>query len=154
MIVLSARQNEVDKVSALRLGADDYVTKPFGVAELLARIDAVLRRMTTSATPNGEGVGSDTLGFGDVSVNLSSREVFRGGKLVAVTHLEFELLVFLIRHPDQVFTRDQLLNRVVGVDAVVIDRNIDVHIRAIRKKLGSHRDLIETQRGVGYRFTE
>ncbi len=151
VIVLSARQNEVDKVSALRLGADDYVTKPFGVAELLARVDAVLRRL---AAP-GKGSDARLLRFADVEVNLATRQVHRGGKLVTMTHLEFELLTFLIEHPDHVFTREQLLKQVWGVQHSGSPRTVDNFVGQLRAKLEDTPNKpthFLTVRSKGYRF--
>ncbi len=151
VIVLSARQNEFDKVSALRLGADDYVTKPFGVAELLARIHAVLRRLTTTATQTG----AKSLSFADVEVNLATRQVHRAGELVAMTNLEFELLVFLIENPNRVFTREQLLNQVWGVKHTGSPRTVDNFVGQLRAKLEkapNKPDHLVTVRSRGYRF--
>ena len=151
VIVLSARQNEFDKVSALRLGADDYVTKPFGVAELLARIHAVLRRHST-ATPTTDG---KILCFADVEVNLATCQVHRAGELVAITNLEFELLVFLIENPDHVFTREQILQRVWGVQHAGSPRTVDNFVGQLRAKLEktpNKPDHLVTVRSKGYRF--
>jgi DNA-binding response OmpR family regulator len=151
VIVLSARQNEVDKVSALRLGADDYVTKPFGVAELLARVDAVLRRLATTKTAPDTRI----LRFADVEVNLATRQVHKKTELVAVTHLEFELLIFLIDHPDRVLTREQLLQRVWGVRHSGSPRTVDNFVGQLRAKLEdtpNKPDHFLTVRSKGYRF--
>jgi len=155
VIVLSARDGEFDKVAALRLGADDYVTKPFALAELLARIDAVLRRtaMVTNpvavATPSG-----DSLAFADVAIDLNQRVVLRGGVDVKLTHLEFELLVFFLRHPNQVFSRNQLFNLVWGQSAGSV-RTVDNFVGQLRKRFEADpeqpRHFI-TVRGSGYRF--
>ena len=149
VIVLSARQNEFDKVSALRLGADDYVTKPFGVAELLARIDAVLRRLSAPPTPD------ETLGFSDVSVDLGARQVTRAGDPVSMTHLEFELLSFLMRNPDRVFSREQLLEQVWGIQHSGSPRTVDNFVGQLRAKLEvtpNKPNHFKTVRGNGYRF--
>ena len=114
VIVLSARQDEFDKVAALRLGADDYVIKPFGVAELLARIHAVLRR-SSSADVSEPQPGATVLQFSRVRVELETREVTRNGEEVKLTHLEFELLSFLLQNVARVFTREQLLRDVWGI---------------------------------------
>ena len=150
VVVLSARQNEVDKVSALRLGADDYVTKPFGVAELLARIDAVLRRFATA------GATETPLQFADVTVDPVTRQVYRGGELVTMTHLEFELLTFLLRNPDRVFSREQLLERVWGIQHSGSPRTVDNFVGQLRGKLEQTPNKPKhflTVRGNGYRFT-
>jgi two-component system phosphate regulon response regulator PhoB len=146
VIMVTAKGEESDVVLGLGVGADDYVVKPFSPKELVARVRAVLRRSPL----RDEGV-SQRLVLGDVVIDSSRHEVRVGDEALVLTATEFRLLHFLASHPGRVFTRDHLLPRVVGNDAVVVDRNIDVHIRSIRKKLGSRRDLIETIRGVGYR---
>ncbi|MGE0549348.1 MAG: response regulator transcription factor [Kofleriaceae bacterium] len=157
VIVLSARDGEFDKVAALRLGADDYVTKPFASAELLARIEAVLRRVQqVTATPIAT-VDGDAMQFGDVTIDLAQRIVTRGADRpveVKLTHLEFELLVFFVRHPNQVFSRSQLFNLVWG-QTVGSVRTVDNFVGQLRKRLEpsseSPRHFI-TVRGSGYRF--
>jgi two-component system, OmpR family, alkaline phosphatase synthesis response regulator PhoP len=153
VIVLSARDGEFDKVAALRLGADDYVTKPFALAELLARIDAVLRRTAHVATPVATQT-DDNLAFADVAVDLGQRVVTRAGSDVKLTHLEFELLVFFLRHPSQVFSRNQLFNLVWGQSAGSV-RTVDNFVGQLRKRFEGDpeqpRHFI-TVRGSGYRF--
>ena len=155
VIVLSAREGEVDKVAALRLGADDYVTKPFALAELLARIDAVLRRSgQTAPTPPIEVPAGDQFTFDDVRIDLAQRLVSRRGADVKLTHLEFELLVFFVRHPNQVFPRTQLFNFVWG-QSVGSVRTVDNFVGQLRKRFEADpeqpRHFI-TVRGSGYRF--
>ena len=157
VIVLSARDGEFDKVAALRLGADDYVTKPFALAELLARIDAVLRRAQHTAAPAPIPAASSLenhLGFDDVLVQVAQRTVERNGNEVKLTHLEFELLVFFLRHPNQVFSRNQLFNLVWGQSAGSV-RTVDNFVGQRRKRLEADpeqpRHFI-TVRGSGYRF--
>jgi DNA-binding response OmpR family regulator len=157
VIVLSARDGEYDKVAALRLGADDYVTKPFALAELLARIDAVLRRsqpVTPSEPEPGPADSGDVARFADVVVDNSQRTVTRGGEPVKLTHLEFELLWFLVRHPSQVFPRLRLLAQVWGQTAGS-PRTIDNFVGQLRKRFEVDperpRHFI-TVRGSGYRF--
>jgi len=154
VIVLSARHGEFDKVAALRLGADDYVTKPFALAELLARIDAVLRRTSHVAhAPVPAALGSQ-LAFGDVSIELAQRAATCRGEEVKLTHLEFELLVFFVRHPSQVFSRAQLFNLVWGQSAGSV-RTVDNFVGQLRKRFEANpeqpRHFI-TVRGSGYRF--
>jgi DNA-binding response OmpR family regulator len=157
VIVVSAREGEYDKVAALRLGADDYVTKPFALAELLARIEAVLRRAQAAVAVEPlepvPAVG-DQLKFSDVTIDLSQRIATRGGVPVKLTHLEFELLVFLVGHPLQVFSRAQLLRLVWGQSAGT-PRTVDNFVGQLRKRLEpdpeSPRHFI-TVRGSGYRF--
>jgi DNA-binding response OmpR family regulator len=153
VIVLSARDGEYDKVAALRLGADDYVTKPFALAELLARIDAVLRRVSTVSTPQAVGQGGD-LAFDDVSIDCAQRVVLRKGEEIKLTHLEFELLVFFVRHPSQVFARSQLFSLVWGQSAGSV-RTIDNFVGQLRKRFERDPEAPEhfiTVRGSGYRF--
>jgi two-component system, OmpR family, alkaline phosphatase synthesis response regulator PhoP len=160
VIVLSARGGEFDKVAALRLGADDYVTKPFALAELLARIEAVLRRSGAAVAPDPEPVAvaaaapSDRLGFDDVVIDPAQRVVVRDGEAVKLTHLEFELLLFLVRNPQRVFPRAQLLRLVWGQTAGT-PRTVDNFVGQLRKRL--ERDPEQprhfiTVRGSGYRF--
>jgi DNA-binding response OmpR family regulator len=154
VIVLSAREGEFDKVAALRLGADDYVTKPFALAELLARIDAVLRRThQVTAAPVAAPLG-DHLGFDDVAIDLGQRVVLRAGVEVKLTHLEFELLAFFVSHPSQVFSRTQLFNLVWGQFAGSV-RTVDNFVGQLRKRFEANPEQprrFVTVRGSGYRF--
>ena len=145
VIMLTARDDEVDKVVGLELGADDYVPKPFSPRELVARVKAVLRRTQPRETAAG------LLEHGDLVVRAPEREVTVGGAAVDLTPKEFELLAFLMASPGIVFTRDQLLERVWGVDFPCGTRTVDQHVAQLRAKLGQH-DPIETMRGVGYRM--
>jgi two-component system alkaline phosphatase synthesis response regulator PhoP len=166
VLVLSARQGEYDKVAALRLGADDYVTKPFALAELMARVQALLRRMSiaearsrvgedlaeTPAPPPREGPGR--LGFSDVELNPSTRTASRRGVPLKLTHLEFELLMFLVTQPARVFSREELLKRVWGLSSGS-RRTVDNFVAQLRGKIEEDperpRHFI-TVRGSGYRF--
>jgi two-component system alkaline phosphatase synthesis response regulator PhoP len=167
VIVVSARDGEFDKVAALRLGADDYLTKPFALAELLARIEAVLRRIqppvpapTAPPKPSPESdeaptaTNCDVLGFGDVVIDLAQRTVKRPGDVVKLTHLEFELLVFFVRNPNVVFGRTRLFNQVWGQSAGS-SRTVDNFVGQLRKHFEDDperpRHFI-TVRGSGYRF--
>jgi DNA-binding response OmpR family regulator len=154
VIVLSARDGEYDKVAALRLGADDYVTKPFALAELLARIDAVLRRTHNIASAPIAAPPTDNLRFGDIAITPAQRIVTRAGNDVKLTHLEFELLVFFVTHPSQVFSRTQLFNLVWGQSAGSV-RTVDNFVGQLRKRFETDpeqpRHFI-TVRGSGYRF--
>jgi len=154
VIVISAREGEYDKVAALRLGADDYVTKPFALAELLARIDAVRRRAHQAvATPVPTAHG-DRLEFEDVMIDLGQRVVMRADTEVKLTHLEFELLVFFLRHPSQVFSRNQLFNLVWGQSAGSV-RTVDNFVGQLRKRFEDDPEAPRhfiTVRGSGYRF--
>jgi two-component system phosphate regulon response regulator PhoB len=148
IVMVSARSEESDIVLGLELGADDYVTKPFSPRELLARVRAVLRRRMNSS----DELAGLCIECEGVIIDARRHEVLVDGVTVNLTATEFKLVHFLAQHPGWVFTRDQLMGKVMGHDNFIIDRNIDVHIQAVRKKLGSHRDLIETIRGIGYRF--
>lgn len=154
VIVLSARDGEYDKVAALRLGADDYVTKPFALAELLARIDAVLRRTSQATSAPAGAPHGENLGFEDVRIDLAQRVVTRAGSEIKLTHLEFELLVFFVTHPSQVFSRAQLFQEVWGQSAGSV-RTVDNFVGQLRKRFEADpeepRHFI-TVRGSGYRF--
>jgi len=154
VIVLSARDGEFDKVAALRLGADDYVTKPFALAELLARIDAVLRRAQPASVPAAAPAAGDQLEFDDVRIDLAQRIVTRAGADVKLTHLEFELLVFFVRNPSQVFARAQLFSLVWG-QSVGSVRTVDNFVGQLRKRFEIDPEQPKhfiTVRGSGYRF--
>jgi DNA-binding response OmpR family regulator len=150
IILLTARLAETDKVVGLELGADDYVTKPFGMAELLARIRAVLRR-----TESGGAAPSDKVyRVGDLVLNQSTFSVTVGGRPVTLTPSEFELLATLMESPKRVFTREVLLERLQGNDYEGVERTIDVHIRNLRKKIEPDTAApryIKTVFGIGYR---
>lgn len=149
VIMITAKTEESDVVLGLGVGADDYVSKPFSPKELVARVKAVLRRAPLKETV----IKSDRITRDGFVIDNTRHEVTLDGELVTMTATEFKMLHFLASHPGRVFSREQLLSKVVGSDTVVIDRNVDVHIRSIRKKLGeNHRSLIDTVRGVGYRF--
>ena len=157
VIVLSARDGEYDKVAALRLGADDYVTKPFALAELLARVDAVLRRaQAVAAAPPvaAPEPTAATMRFADVTVDPVQRTVVRAGEPIKLTHLEFELLLFFVRHPAQAVSRQHLLAAVWGQTAGT-PRTIDNFVGQLRKRLEIDPERPKhfvTIRGSGYRF--
>jgi len=145
VLLLTARSELDDRIEGLNLGADDYLTKPFFVEELIARIHAIIRR------DSGDSVS--VLKAEDVSVNLLTREVSRGDRKIALSTREFDLLAYLIRSPGRVYTRTQILEHVWSYDFDPNTNLVDVHIQRLRKKLnaGDAPDLIETVRGVGYR---
>ncbi|MEK3810415.1 two-component system response regulator YkoG [Bacillus sp. FSL R7-0685] len=147
VILLTARDSIPDKVTGLDIGANDYVTKPFEIEELLARIRAVLRQNGTKT----EDIGT-FLTYDDLRVNEKTREVRRGDKEVELTPREFDLLVYMLKHPQQVLTREQILSSVWGFDYIGDTNVVDVYIRYIRKKLDYpyEKQLIHTIRGVGY----
>jgi two-component system, OmpR family, response regulator VicR len=154
IIMLTARESEVDKVLGLELGADDYVTKPFSTRELLARVKANIRRTWMDAVEQ-EAVepGSDSLVIGDLVIDQEKYEVSKAGKAIALTHREFQLLSFLATRPGIVYTREQLLSEVWGMDYFGDARTIDVTIRRLREKLEtdpSNPEYVLTRRGVGY----
>jgi DNA-binding response OmpR family regulator len=149
VLVLSAKDQEADKVLGLSLGADDYLTKPFGLAELLARIRALLRRARSDAQLTARRH------FGDVDVDQTARRVKRAGKQIDMTAREFDLLLHFLDHPDQVLTREQLMRSVWGVDHFGTARTIDNFVGRLRAKLEADPDaprFFETIRGIGYRF--
>ena len=143
IIMLTARDDVADKVNALGLGADDYVAKPFAFDELVARMRAVLRRQHT---------GEERLSYADLEINRATREVQRAGHPIELTTLEYELLVFFMRHPRQVLTREQLLSGVWGYDAEIETNALEVHIGHLRQKLEAYGGtrLIQTIRSIGY----
>jgi DNA-binding response OmpR family regulator len=144
VIFLTARDDEVDRIVGLELGADDYVTKPFSPRELVARIKAVLRR--TAGPPEGERV----LRAGPVTLDASRRSVLAGGDPVALTPTEFDLLAHLMGRPGRVFSREELLASVWGYAAHAGTRTVDVHVAQVRAKLAGYGTVIRTVRGVGY----
>ena len=145
VIMLSAKSEEVDKITGLNIGADDYVTKPFGMMELISRIKAVLRR-------SGKQQDKTKLSVGGISLDTKKHEVKVDGEQVVLTLKEFELLEKLMRNQGIVLTRDQLLTEIWGYDFDGETRTVDVHIRTLRQKLGEQGSLVKTVRGVGYRI--
>jgi DNA-binding response OmpR family regulator len=151
VVLVTARAEEVDKLVGLGVGADDYVTKPFSPREVTARVKAVLRR----ERPHAAGSASDRMAFDGLVIDLAGRAVTRWGNQVALSALEFDLLVALAAAPGRVFSRRQLLERVWGYDFFGDDRVVDVHIRSLRARLGDDAadpQLIGTVRGAGYKF--
>ena len=153
ILMLTARDSELDKVLGLELGADDYVTKPFSLRELQARIRALLRR--TEMPASNEAARDATVDLGPVHVDLAGHQILRDGKPLAVKPKAFELLAFLIRNAGQVFSREQLLERVWGYDYAGETRTVDVHVHWLRKRIEedvANPRYIQTVRGVGYVF--
>jgi len=146
VIVLTARSAEMDKLLGFERGADDYLTKPFSPRELVARVQALLRRAQPSPD---EGI----VAVGGLVVNLLAREITYRGKKLELTPKEFDLLAFLARHPGRVLSREELLRKVWGYDYVGETRTVDVHVRRLRSKLGEKSRLIETVTGAGYKLT-
>jgi two-component system phosphate regulon response regulator PhoB len=148
IIILTAKDDEVDKVVGFELGADDYVTKPFSVRELILRMKAVLKR----GEKKSDNVEVQRL-FGQLSIDTESHEVFVDNNEITLTALEFKLLCQLVDRRGRVQSRDQLLSDVWGYSAEVTTRTVDTHIKRLREKLGSMGKYVQTIRGVGYKFT-
>lgn len=144
IILLTAKDDIGDRVAGLDAGADDYIVKPFNLEELLARVRANLRR--------NQQDDPDLLEFLDLTLNSNTRQVFRGDRLIELTAKEFDLLEYLMSHPKQVLTRDQILERVWGYDFMVDSNIIEVYVRYLRLKLEAEKEkrIIQTVRGVGY----
>ncbi len=150
VLMLTARSQVVDKVVGLKLGADDYLTKPFEMMELMARVEALMRR---APVPKGEAVGSYT--FGPIRIDFKSAEVTRDGEPVELSALEFKLLRYFIEHRGATVSRDELLDKVWGYDAMPYSRTVDVHVSWLRQKLEanpSHPEYILTVHRQGYKF--
>jgi len=148
VIMLTAKTEEADRVVGLELGADDYVTKPFSPRELVARLKAVLRRTSAQEEPR------DVIRRGNLTIDLTRREVSCRGSCIPLTATEFRLLHFLAARPGRVFSRAEIIDGALGQEIAVLDRTVDVHIVALRRKLGKCQEWIETIRGFGYRFRE
>jgi len=151
IIMVTAKGEESDVVLGLGLGADDYVLKPFKTNELLARVKAVMRRTREDTRMPDD---RRTIVFGGLRIDPERHKVTLDDEVVTLTATEFRILHYLASRPGRVFTRDQILTASMGQNSMVLERNIDVHIRSIRRKLGRHRDLIETVRAIGYRFAD
>ena len=149
VIILTAKTEEVDRVVGFELGADDYVTKPFSVRELILRVKAILKRGVSS--PEDAVEAQDI--FGELTINYDEHQAYINGQEISLTALEFKLLKHLINRKGRVQTRDQLLEDVWGYSSNVTTRTVDTHIKRLREKLGSVGDHIQTIRGVGYRFS-
>ena len=148
VIFLTAKDSDIDEVVGLELGADDYITKPVKVRTFLARVKRTLRGSQSISKNSSSGV----IRIGELEIFPENYIVKFQGMEISVPKKEFEVLLFLVRHPDRVIKRETLLNEIWGRDVYVVDRTVDVHIRKIREKLGDFASYIETVKGVGYRF--
>jgi two-component system alkaline phosphatase synthesis response regulator PhoP len=146
--MLTAKSSEYDRIKGLDLGADDYITKPFSVMEVIARVKAVLRRVSQENTPN------TVLNLAGISLNEERRSVTALEKEVTLTYKEFELLRCLMRNEGRVLSREQLLERVWGFEYFGESRTVDMHIKTLRQKLGNSGDVIKTVRNVGYKIED
>jgi two-component system, OmpR family, phosphate regulon response regulator PhoB len=146
ILMLTARGDEADKVSGLDAGADDYITKPFSTQELMARIRAVLRRRAPDKA-------EDTVALGELALDSAAHRVSWKGRPLKLGPTEFKLLHFLMKHPERVHSRQQLLDRVWGDHVFIEERTVDVHVKRLRESLGAGGALVETVRGAGYRIT-
>lgn len=147
ILMLTAKSEEIDRIIGFELGADDYVTKPFSVRELILRVKVLLKKGADNLS------NTQLLESGPISMNLDAHELVVEGKNILLTALEFKLLKHLLKRKGRVQTRDQLLGDVWGYSSEVTTRTVDTHIKRLREKLGKPGDLIQTIRGVGYRFT-
>ncbi len=150
VIMVTAKSEETDVVLGLGVGADDYIAKPFSPRELVARVRAVLRR---GPRQDRDAAGA-RLVFEHLVIDAARHEVLLEGQPVELTPAEFRLLRHLATSPGRVYTREELLQVIGGDETLILERNIDAHVKMVRRKLGAHRGLIETIRGVGYRFNE
>lgn len=148
LLMLTARSEEVDEIVGFQMGADDYVTKPFKIKPLVQRVKALLRRKKSP------GIDAEVVAAGGIEIDRSRHRATVHGEEVNLTPTEFRLLWALVRQPGRAFNRHELMETAMGDDALVLERTIDVHIKSLRQKMGSHGDKIETVRGVGYRYRE
>lgn len=156
IIFCTARDTEEDKIRGLDIGADDYIAKPFSVAEVMARVRSVLRRTARHSEPTIEGAveSNDILSFGDLVVNTRNKSCRIGTEEVSLTRKEFDILVLLLSHKGTILSREQIMKSVWSDEVVVLDRTIDVNITRMRKKLGNYGNHIITRTGYGYGFEE
>ena len=148
VIMLTAKGTELDKVKGLDLGADDYIAKPFGILEFISRVRAVLRRSERSSSESTEALN---LALGGVTLDDQRRSVTVGGIAVELTFKEYELLKLLMSRPGTVFSRQQILEKIWGVDFDMDTRTVDMHVKTLRQKLGAHGSIVQTVRNVGYK---
>ncbi len=148
VIMLTAKEDIVNKILGLELGADDYITKPFDMRELLARLKSLLRRMQAA----GEKQDTDSISLGGIVLHLKKRAAFAGNKLLDLTPKEYDLLSLLVSSPDRVYTREQLLDLIWGLEYIGGTRTVDIHVQRLRKKLGpDYADIIQTVHSIGYK---
>jgi DNA-binding response OmpR family regulator len=152
ILMLTARSEEIDRVLGLEVGADDYLTKPFSIRELLARVRALLRRIELDQAGRASEPTQPVLQAGTLRVDLTQHLVSVEGRPIDLTPREFELLALLVGHPGRAFARDYLMEKVWGYDAGGSDRTVDTHVLRLRKKLGEVGERVETVWGIGYRF--
>lgn len=156
IIMLTARTDEIDKVLGLELGADDYITKPFGIREVMARVKANLRRNTMESSESAEGGDDSVLDFGSLKIDVEKFEASKDGKVLELTLREFELLKFLASQPEKIFSRETLLEKVWGYEYFGDFRTVDVTVRRLREKIeddASEPKFVMTKRGRGYYFS-
>jgi two-component system, OmpR family, alkaline phosphatase synthesis response regulator PhoP len=147
IVLLTAKNDIVDKILGLELGADDYITKPFDIRELIARVKSLVRRLQKNSQESSE----NEICIKGVKITLNERKVTVDGKEADLTPKEFDLLMLLASHPRIVFTRDELLDKIWGMEYVGGTRTVDIHVRRVRQKLGSYEDILQTVHGVGYK---
>jgi len=149
IIFLTAKDTENDMLTGFSVGADDYISKPFSIKEVIARVKAVLKRTATS----GEKQAGDRFVVDQLVIDFQLKEVFIAGEMIALTKTEFELLALFAQNPQTLFTRERIISRIWQETPYITERTIDVHIARIRKKLGEYGDLITSRTGYGYRFS-
>jgi phosphate regulon transcriptional regulator PhoB len=157
VIMLTAKTDEIDKVLGLEIGADDYITKPFSVRELIARVRAVLRRARMMKPDDALDNAAEAFNFRGLQVNYQTYEISRNGLQLDLSPTEIKLLIFFTRNPGRVFTRDQILDHVWGDHSFVEPRTVDVHIRRLRQQMekdSENPEFIMTVRGIGYKFND
>lgn len=152
IIFLTAKSDEIDEIYGLNLGADDFIQKPTSPKKLIARIQSTLRRREAVRTKADAAVRENEITAGPLTINKSTYAVYLDDKKVIFPKKEFEILYYLTSNPGKVYSRESLLNKIWGKDIYVVERTVDVHIRKIREKLGKYGRLVETIKGVGYRF--
>ena len=149
IIFLTAKDTENDMLTGFSVGGDDYISKPFSIKEVLARVKAVLKRKVSAEKPTEE---KNRLVFGDVIIDLELKEVQIGQQKITLTKTEFELLVLLAEHPERVFSREEIIAKIRSETPYITERTVDVHITRLRKKMGNYAKLISNRSGYGYRF--